>query len=359
MTASRIPELALGMDHAPSTSDSVDVRIARAIHALGRRPDLMRGEECVAFDTVVRHDRSASQVRQVVLHGLTRSITIFVKAFHGRPADLDTKSNERRALTEFETLRALHERFPARPGVSTVRPIAVFERDAVIVTEAVPGETLSTLIHSIGLRWNATKADRDVLLAAMRRTADWVLTLQSLTPSTALSLEAVERYWQARIDILQDAFPWFHDGLSRNLIEFLHHRWSELSASDRIAVERHADLTLENVLVDTTSVCAIDVNPGPPGNRMQDIAHLFLHCELVREKPWISAAMIDAMQHELLEAFQPGLTPEHPLFQIAHTQQVLAGLVRNASSSTDPARQLYRSFLWRKVVRNLRVSAQP
>ena len=47
----------------------------------------------------------------------------------------------------------------------------------------------------------------------------------------------------------------------------------------------------------------------------------------MRVKPWLKPAVIDRYQHELLDAFEPGLDTDRPLFALMLLQHVVCHLV--------------------------------
>ncbi len=269
--------------------------------------------------------RPYSDVARVACVAGGQTTRVYVKVFRPRQPGADELAfMARRVASDFAMTMRLYEHMAAHPELSVPRPVACYPDLLALVTEAVEGLSLSDVIER-DARFRVPPSRREPLEAALRRVARWLHVFQAAAPQDeSLSLAEYCDYIDIRLRrlVAHRAFP-FTDADRQVVLDGIAHQWARIPELALRRVLVHADLAPGNVLVRPDGVAVIDFAMSSTGSRLHDITHLFLQLDLLRAKPVFRPATVSALQQALLEAFDPGLTPSDPLFQLMLLQHVV------------------------------------
>ena len=110
----------------------------------------------------------------------------------------------------------------------------------------------------------------------------------------------------------------------------------------------HADFCPENIITRGDEVTVLDFMMAKTGTAYHDLAHLFMHLEAMKVKPWFVPGVIGRLQRELLAGFEPGLTASRPLFALILLQHVVCHLLTLQAPVEGRGARLYRAGLHRR-----------
>lgn len=267
------------------------------------------------------------------------------------PAELAaTRQNVQR---EFESTKLVRIALAGRAGLEAVRPIACFPDEFALVTEEVDGPTLSAMLVRLSSGWPA-RGVAERTYDALRLCAAWLKAVQSALPAArAVTSDTVKKYLDRRLDELGKAARCRLTDRGRAMLERYRDRLLAGVAADGLGPAWiHADFCPDNIIVREGQVTVLDFTMAGSGTHYHDLAHLFLSLDAMRAKPWFRPAIVDRLQRELLEAFEPGLDADRPLFALARFQHVLCHLVSLQTVTGHVARlyadrqhRRYRSWL--------------
>jgi Phosphotransferase enzyme family len=313
------------------------------------------GSEPVAVEPVRQLERPFSTILHIRVARESGTEDAFVKILKPRantPAQID--SMRQNVLKDFEMTARVHLGLAAFPGLTAVRPIACFPEELAIVTEQAPGPTLAdVLARAAG--WPSEQVLGE-LVGVLRHVGAWLRAVQAALPQDSdLSISRMRAYLDARLDDLERTGPFrltpdgrrrvaeyreqlIHDALAR--------AGNAGSAGDRLrAVWIHADFCPENVIARDGRITVLDFTMAKTGTVYHDISHLFLRIDSMKAKPWFRPRVVDRLQLELLDAFEPGLRPAHPLFELMLLQHVLCHLVAMQAPPHTPVGRIYAARL--------------
>jgi hypothetical protein len=298
------------------------------------------GASAVHLHPLRRFDRESSVVLQVRVDGAPGAGEIFVKVFKPRgPAGEQRDTMRTRVLHDFATSVRVHRQMAGLDGFSAVRPIACFPDELALVTERAAGETLGAVLEREASWWPAG-ARVAKLERTLSRAGAWIRAFQAGRPETsAFSLAGMRHYVDVRLRRLtgmpRARFPeTWHAGVLRY--------FDARSAELRDAAS-HADIAPGNVLVDGNDIIVIDFAMATTGGKYHDVSRLYSQLEFLNCKPKFRASVVAKLQSALLEGFEPGLSPRHPLFELFLVQHVVCHL---ANLSGHPGSGLSRPYNW-------------
>ncbi|HET7220181.1 MAG TPA: phosphotransferase [Vicinamibacterales bacterium] len=307
------------------------------------------GADRVDLEPVRQLDRPFSTLLQIRIAGSATMDEAFVKILKPR-ADTPEQiaSMRQNVLDDFEMTRRVHDGLASYPGLTAVRPIACFPEDLAIVTEEVHGETLSDLLSSraAGVRRQRTIAHLGSILRAV---GGWLKAAQAaLAPDRDVSPERMRAYLDTRLRDLESSGTLRLTAHGRGLIESYRDRLLAESAPDLRAVWIHADFCPENIIVRDGRVTVLDFTMAKGGTVYHDVSHLYLRLDAMKAKPWFTTRVIEHLQRNLLDGFEPGLSPLRPLFSLMLLQHVLCDLVALRSPAGGRIARLYADRLHRR-----------
>jgi hypothetical protein len=328
------------------TADDRQQALNRVLRHLQDDSQAYFGVPTVRLQKVRHYDSEASLVVHVRVEGGSDvSPDIFVKAFKPRTAAFEhTELARTRVANDFAAARRVHDQMARFEGFAAVRPIACFPEDLVVVTERAAGETLGTVLKRDAAWW-PTRDRQANLNRIMARTGGWIRAFQSCAHgSPTFSLEAMREYVDVRLRRLT-AMPrarFSHHWRTR-ILRYFDSRSSEVNSGDLREVPIHADVAPGNVLVSGDRITVIDFAMAASGGVYHDVARLFSQLEFFKNKPKFRPSVIDELQSALLNGFEPGLSPQRPLFDLFVLQHRLCHL---ANLSGHPGSGPSRAYNW-------------
>ena len=297
-----------------------------------------------------RFVRPFSQVFELHVDGSGQPLTAFVKILKPRfetPEEL--KATARNVTHEFATLTQVHRALSATPGLSTARPIACYPELFALVTQGLEGEPLTRILSKVRGAPSTRALDR--VEEVMRNVAAWLKTFQAMEASgPPVSLERMRAYLDARLGPLAEMRV-LRAGMREDLLRYFDRRARDIPASELASVPVHADFTPENVMIGSGSVSVLDFTMAKHGARYLDLAHLFMHIETLKARPWFRPSAIDQQTRALLAGYDRTLQIDHPLFDLLLLQNVVCFVLQTAGMNIAglPARLLAERVRRRQV----------
>ena len=267
-------------------------------------------------------DRPFSHVFELHVHGGAQPVTAFVKVLKPRsetPEELEaTAANVTR---EFDTLTRVHQALRQAPGLSAPRPIACYPDLLALVTQGLDGDPLTRTLSK--LRGAPSARTVDQVGEVMRSVAAWLKTFQAMeAPGPPISLDRMRAYLDARLRPLMERGV-FGSDMRADLLRYFDRRAPEIPSSDLASVPVHADFTPENVMIAPGSVSVLDFTMAKQGARYLDLAHMLMHVDMLRARPWFRPAAIDRQTTALLSGYDHTLQVGRPLLDLLILQNVV------------------------------------
>lgn len=310
------------------------------------------GEATAAIEPVLRIERPFSSLLRLRIGTGARSFHAFLKVFKPRRSTAEELAQLRRwVLREYDATARLHEAFAALPGLSAVRPIAVFPDRLALVTEEAAGLPFDRVLRDglWGRRIPAPLADTAARVGA------WIRTYQEVTPGPGvLSLAERREYLDERLRAVSLAAVITETDRATALARF-DQLAGLVGEADLRLVAIHADLCPANVLVAPDgSVTILDFAMAKTGSRLHDLAHFYMHLEFQRWRPRPRSSAIGEVERALLEGFESVAIGSHPLFRLMLLQHVvchIAQLTQHTSGPLQPAQRWLARRRWRRCAR--------
>jgi hypothetical protein len=261
-----------------------------------------------------RWHRPFSDLMRASLEGLDPPRVVYLKVVRPRtPGERDKARHrlERDAATSAD----LAARLPPPFGVAV--PVAWFPDLLAIVTEEARGVPLAQVLAKQVPWRDAAPAGLTDCLAQVGR---WIAHFQAALPAEGSdTVEELTAYLDVRLDKLRRAHRGFteHDrqAIRDHFVAALVAAAAEPGGLAKAAV--HADLAPGNVLVDGPAVTVLDFAMVRTGQRLHDLAHLWVQLEVTRAKPHYRAHVVSALQDALLRGFDEHLRVDAPAFVCA------------------------------------------
>ncbi|HEX5473911.1 MAG TPA: aminoglycoside phosphotransferase family protein [Vicinamibacterales bacterium] len=306
------------------------------------------GDARTSLEPVGRLERPFSDLLRVRVTADGRESHAFVKVFRPRGSDPQEIAQLRRWVErEYRATARLHEALRGRPGLTALRPVAVFPDSLAIVTEEAAGLPLDRVLRRA--LWGASSATP--LEAIAGRIGAWIRTYQGVTESTGvLSLEERRDYLDVRLHRL---VPLLLDDRERaRALALFDDLAARVSPAVLPLVAIHADLCPSNILVAPDGgVTVLDFAMAKTGSRLHDVAHLYMHLEFLGWRPRPRASRVPSVQRALVAGFDPAVTPADPLFRLMLLQHVVCHAVQRveaAGGRLSAARRWVLRRRWRR-----------
>jgi thiamine kinase-like enzyme len=307
----------------------------------------------IDFQPVTSRNRRFPRVLQVHVQNSAQPCDVFIKTF--KPANGSAESRrvaQERLRREYEALLRFNAAMSGNPGLRVIRPIACFPEELCIVTERVPGITLRRFLKD-SAPWRFTKTARNIaLVSVFEKVGSWLRVFQKIDRSEkTVSLSAKRSYLESRLQLLLQHYPGAFSSADRDtLLRHFDRLIYETGSAEFPEVGVHADFTPDNVLVvNDSEIAVLDFEMASAGTRYDDLAHMYMHMDSQKAKPWIEAENIQDFQHALLRGFDPTLEAAHPMFQVALLIHVVCHFVFTAVTEKKASRihMMRDDFLWR------------
>lgn len=310
------------------------------------------GDPHAVLEPVTRLERPFSVLLRVRVEAAGRRTHAFLKIFKPRKSTPEELAQLRRFVErEYRATTRLHATVRSRPGLTALRPLALFADQLAIVTEEVEGRTFDRVLRRA--LWSA--ADRRRALDAAGRIGAWIRTYQEVTDvEGTFSVGEARRYLDVRLRNLE------------SLVISAEERQRVLDGFDRMAagvtpealVAIHADLCPANILVSPRGdVTILDFAMAKSGTRLHDLSHLFMHLEFFGWRPYVRTRQVRELQRALLRGYDSGLDESEPLFTLMLLQHVVCHVALLAEQRRGPAWRLWRPLVRRRWQRALGMPA--
>jgi hypothetical protein len=239
-----------------------------------------------------------------------------------------------------------------RTEFSAVRPIGCFPEDLVLITEELPGQTLSVVLER-SARWVPKSADLAYLVSIFERIGAWVKVFQgNESASGAFSLSAMREYLDVRLrKIVASRNDRFSEADQQRLLTWFDSCAANVSGSELLEVPVHADLCPANILIHEGTIAAIDFAMASTGGAYLDVSRMFTQLEFLKAKPRFRPAVIVTLQAALLRGFDPDLRPDRPLFRLFVLQHTITQFLK---LTLRPGRSTARLWSWHQRRRHRR-----
>lgn len=286
-------------------------------------------------------DRPFSRVFELHVQGAGRPLTAFVKILKPRfdtPEELEATA--RNVTREFATLARVHEALRHTPHLSTPRPIACYPDLLALVTQGLEGQPLTRILSKL----RGTPSTRTVhdVAEVMRNVAAWLKTFQTMEASgPPISLDRMRAYLDARLRPLAKLGV-CSPSMREDLLRYFDRRAGEVPTRELAAVPVHADFSPENVIIAPECVSVLDFTMAKHGARYLDLAHMLMHVEVLKARPWFRPGAIDHQTTALLSGFDRTLQADRALFDLLLLQNVVCFVLQTAQMNVSglPARLL-------------------
>jgi hypothetical protein len=310
------------------------------------------GSDRVALEPLRQLDRPFSTLLEIRVAreadptaALTGAFVKILKPRADTPAEI--ASMRQNVLKDFEVTSRVQRGLATYPGLSAVRPIACFPEDLAIVTERAQGVTLSHLLARGAAGWPSTQTIEH-LSAMLRQVGAWLRAAQAAFPQDGnISSDWIRAYFDKRLDQLERSGLMRLTTQGRCSIERYRDRLLDEAGGELTPVWIHADLCPENIIACDGGVAVLDFTMAKSGTRYTDLAHLYLRIDGMLAKPWFRPRVIARLQRALVDAFEPGLTVDRPLFALMLLQHVICHLVVLGANGSPIAR-LYNARMHRR-----------
>ena len=287
------------------------------------------------------------QIRVGAAAALQGAFIKIVKPRTDTPAE--EAATRQNVLRDFEMTRRVRQALAGHAGLAAVRPIACFPEEMALVTGEVLGPTLAQVLAHRAAGWPRAAVARE-LSNLIRQAGAWLKAAQAGLPEEReVSLEAMRTYLDRRLDDLEASGTIRLTKSGRSAIERYRDRLiSEVGTETIRPVWIHADFCPENIITRDGEITVLDFMMAKTGTVYHDVAHLFMHLDSMKVKPWFRPAVIDTLQRDLLTAFEPGLAVDRPLFALMLLQHVICHIVTLQAAAAGSTARLYRARLHRR-----------
>jgi hypothetical protein len=246
--------------------------------------------------------------------GATPNSHVFIKIF--KPKDPTSGVDLRaRVVQDFATTCEIYTFMKQWDDLGAVRPIACYDEALAIVTEQANGVTLLDALRARA-SWFPGRADLEALERWLEAVGRWLKRFQAFRPAArCVSVVELREYVDTRLKrmIERHVLP----AADRNrILGYLEELGRLLTADDLMEVAVHADLAPANVLVSDSGIVVLDFAMAGRGPSLHDISRLYMQLDLLRAKPQFHRRTVARLQAALLRGFEPGLSPQHPLFRL-------------------------------------------
>jgi len=308
------------------------------------------GSDAIAVEPVRQFERPFSNLLQVRVEDSSGSQGAFIKILKPRgDTQVQIASMRQNVTRDFEMMVRVRDALAGTPGLTAVRPIACFPEDLALVTGEAVGPTLSQGLASKAAAWSGPAAVQEIS-NALRLVGAWLKTAQAALPrGRDVDLDTVHRYLDTRLDALETSGPVRLTKSGRSAIErYRDHLTGAITAPDLRSVWIHGDFCPDNIIIRTGQVTVLDFLMAKTGTVYHDVAHLYMHVDAMKVKPWFRPAAIERLQRDLLAGFEPGLDADRPLFALMLLQHVICRLVTLEIPGRGRAARLYGGHVHRR-----------
>jgi hypothetical protein len=293
------------------------------------------GATRVEIEPVSYTERPYSEVLRIRIEADSAISYAFIKVFK-REEDSSSylERMQKRVARDYAATERSYKGLLAHEGLAAVRPIACFPEELAVVTQEAPGHSLDNLLKCEAA-WRPGGEALKKLENIFARIGSWVRAFQTIgNPDRRLSLEDMRRYLDVRLEkLVRSDCVRFTESDREKSLGFFDVMAGEIKSTDLVEVPIHADLSPGNILVDGGTITVLDFTMTKTGAIYHDLAHLYIHIERLKAKPWYRPHVTDALQKALLGGFAPQAEPHQPLFKLLLLQHTVCHLLQLATSA--------------------------
>jgi Ser/Thr protein kinase RdoA (MazF antagonist) len=210
-------------------------------------------------------------------------------------------------------------------------PLACLADHYALVTQEASGVTLARMLRQLCVA--RTPSCYGTVLCALHRVGPWLREFQAGVP-LGFDVADLRTSLDVRLKRLVSQRRRSFTEASRLVVLDFHDTYAaQLTASDLRVVPLHADLCPSNILVRPDGITVLDLGSTCDGARYCDIAHLYMHLVFADRRFQFGPRLLGQMQRQLLESFEPELTPDAPLFRLMLLQHLACYLARISTRS--------------------------
>jgi len=338
---------------APVLPEQVNARdnvFAGTLNRLRERAEQYFGTSPVEIKSLQQIEGPYSRVLHVQVQGSSQVWSAFVKRYKLQEENPSRFALQQQVLNEFSMLQNTAAALAQYHGLGVARPIACFPEEYSLVTEQAPGSTIRNVLNSPVL-WRFFRKQRELLIDIFERAGMWVNAFQRTSRDAGkVSIPEIRDYIDVRLNTVVQ-----HGAFTQAQRSALLRRFDAQSASvsecDLAEVPIHGDFCPHNVLASEAAITVIDIPSSVTGSIYYDLAHMFIHLENLKVRPWMGARLIEDVQIAMLRGFDRNLSAKHPLFQIELMRNLVSLLVQQQSVRASFPSRLYRSMIWRNNYR--------
>ena len=304
------------------------------------------GAASIEIEAVRFEERIYSFILEIRVNGNNERSTAFVKRYKV-PEGVSPVSIREQVIAEFNVLQDKCKAMAGYPGFRVVRPIAYWSDELTIVTERAQGKTLPEILNArVSWRWSAKQQH---LIDLFERVGAWPRVFQSTDSSSAmLSTAEMREYVDVRLKQLAQAGA-VSPGFCSALLSQFDATARDVNMCELAEVPTHVDFSPHNVLASEEAITLLDISARSSGSRYYDLAHMFVHLENLKIRPWMGVRLVEQMQAAMLRGYDPGLTPDRPLFRMELMRNVVSHLVHQREHSGTMLQRLYALLAWRNT----------
>jgi hypothetical protein len=331
----------------PEVSPAMNSLLAM-LHGEGAR---LFGAEDVRLEPLSFQRRESSEVSRVRVTTPFGVRYVFAKICGPRPGETDMAATQRRFRRDCEISRRMFDAMRSTEDLASVEPIATYDDLLGMVTTEAPGVLLNVLIAR-SAAWPVAAGAVAKVELALRRVARWTARFQHVATTSSplkIDLDATRLYLDIRLQKLV-ALPRasFDAADRRDVLEYFDRLAETVDPADADEVAVHGDIVPSNVIAAEDRVTVLDFGMTATGSRYLDVARLYTQLEFYRAKPRYRPKVMSGLQSATLEAFQPGLRPDHPLFAICALQHVVCHFLSHARQPGRFPASIYSAHLRRR-----------
>ena len=282
---------------------------------------------------------------------------IYVKTLiPGRGATEKIKED---VLKEYEVLCSLYDGFADMPGVSVVRPLAVFPEYRTIVTEEAPGPTLQHRLARATRPWASSddsgKAGRSCYLAGK-----WLNKFQQLTyrGNSPFSAGDIVDYCNVRLcDLVARPDSGVNDSLQEKLSDCIEAMSRQAKQQENTVAGCHNDFAPHNMIAQDNHLCVLDFGFFNYDSTIYDVCRFWHRLETFKTDPLVSSSRITEYQESFLLGYEHTVDRNASAFRLAEVRFVLSSMctLLKGGSRSFVKRQV-DSYMYRKYLRWLNKS---
>jgi hypothetical protein len=230
----------------------------------------------------------------------TKKVVLKRLLAQNRKANLDLSLLVER---EYQVLNYLYDRFSSLQKINVIRPLAVFSKDSVLVTENFPGDKLDALILE-NLRFFPTRKKLTTFINHTFLCGRWLKHFHDFTTQDeAVTLEKTSFIANLNDMLRVDERCELNEIVRRRIYKFVTEKFSTLDKQQLKLVGYHSDFTPWNILIKDDELRVLDFDRFSHRCKYEDLT-LFICClDTIKSVLGIFVKTIDTLKNAFLEGY--------------------------------------------------------